>query len=164
MVCQRCKKKDATVHLTEIVPESGEKVEKHYCDDCAEEEGVTMKPYAVPLNELLSSFVAASSGIQELAELKCDQCGMGFVEFRQHGLLGCPNDYEVFEKPLQMLIERAHEGADHHVGKKPNQSSQAAERQIELSRLRRDLDAAVQREDYETAAELRDKIKTVQGE
>lgn len=163
MVCQRCKKQEATVHLTEISPQTGEKMEKHLCDSCAQEEGVTIKSTPPPLNELLNSFVMASSGIQELAELKCDHCGMSFLEFRNQGLLGCPQDYDVFGKGLAILIERAHEGGTHHVGKRPNQSDETADRQRNLSRLRRELDAAVEREDYEVAARLRDEIKTLEG-
>ena len=164
MVCQRCKKQDATVHLTEIAPQSEEKVEKHLCDNCAQEEGVTIKAQPLPLNELLNNFVMASSGIQELAELKCDQCGMTFLEFRNQGLLGCPNDYDIFGKALSVLVERAHEGATHHVGKRPHQSNEAADRQRTLSRLRRELDAAVQQENYELAAQLRDEIRTMQDD
>jgi protein arginine kinase activator len=163
MLCQRCKKQEATVHLTDIAPQSGEKKEKHLCDTCAQQEGVTIKPHPLPLNELLNSFVMASSGIQELVELKCEHCGLSFVEFRNQGLLGCPHDYEVFTKPLQALIERAHEGATHHVGKRPRHSDQVASRQQDLSRLRRELDAAVEREDYRLAAKLRDGIRALQG-
>lgn len=159
MLCQRCKKNTATVHLTEIVKNT--KREKHLCDKCAAQEGVTVKAH-VPLNELLANFVMAQSGARELAKLTCPECGMTFAEFRNHGLLGCPADYDAFAKALGPLLERAHEGASHHVGKVPARAGAEQVKQIELIRLRRELNAAVQREDYETAARLRDQIKDLQ--
>lgn len=161
MLCQRCKKHSATVHLTEIV--KSEKRERHLCEKCAAEEGVTMQQH-VPLNELLTSFLVAQAGAQELASLACPECGMTFVEYRNRGLLGCPNDYEVFEKALTPLIERAHEGGTHHVGKVPRGRSDGANRQRELLRLRRELNNAVQCEDYEKAARLRDRIQMLESQ
>ena len=43
MLCQRCNKTPATVHLTDIVPPDGEKRERHLCERCAAEEGVTVQ-------------------------------------------------------------------------------------------------------------------------
>ncbi|MGB9625566.1 MAG: UvrB/UvrC motif-containing protein [Phycisphaerae bacterium] len=161
MLCQRCKKQSATVHLTEII--NAEKREKHLCEKCAAEEGVTMKQH-IPLNELLTSFLVAQAGAQEIANLTCPECGMTFVEYRNQGLLGCPNDYDAFEKALTPLIQHAHEGGTHHVGKVPRHRAGTAGRQTELLRLRRELNAAVQREDYERAAELRDRIQTLESQ
>lgn len=162
MRCQRCKKKQATVHLTDIVKD--EKLEKHLCDECAQAESLTMKSHT-PINEMLASFVMQQSGAQELAELKCEQCGTTFVEFRNNGLLGCSNDYDVFEEALVPLLERAHgEGATHHVGKTPKGDTDGmAKRQRELLGLKRQLDEAVKHEEYETAASLRDQIKSIEA-
>ena len=84
---------------------------------------------------------------------------MNFAQFRQQGLLGCPHDYDAFEKVLGPLISQAHEGATEHVGKVPSKAGAGRQHQHELMRLRRELDAAVAREDYERAAELRDQLK-----
>jgi protein arginine kinase activator len=159
--CQRCKKTNATVHLTDIV--KNEKRERHLCDQCAEQEGITIKTHT-PINQLLTSFVLQQAGAQELAGLTCEQCGTTFLEFRNSGLLGCPNDYDAFEKALLPLLERAHgEGATHHVGKVPKgRTDETDHRQREKMRLRRELDQAIKREDYEAAARLRDEIKMVE--
>lgn len=161
MICQRCKKHSATVHLTEIV--KSEKREKHLCEKCAAEEGVTMKQH-VPLHELLASFLVSQAGAQEMASLTCPDCGMTFVEYRNHGLLGCPKDYDVFEAALMPMIQHAHEGGTEHVGKVPNNRGSGDSRQTELTRLRRELNVAVQREDYEKAAELRDRIHALESQ
>jgi len=161
-LCQRCGKNEATVHLTDILKPGGEKRERHLCEECAAEEGIAAK-HPVSLSDLLTGFLMAQAGAQELAELTCEQCGMTFVEFRNRGLLGCPNDYTVFAKALDPLIQRAHEGGTQHVGKVPKRSGQAIKRQQELLTLRRELTAAVEREDYERAAELRDRIRSLES-
>lgn len=161
MLCQRCKKATATVHLTDIPKHSGDKIERHLCDDCALAEGVTFKPHLPPLNELLTNFVLSQA--QALDELRCDECGTTFSEFRSQGLLGCPNDYVAFEEVLSPLIAQAHENGTHHVGKIPPTRPRSEVRQRELARLKRELGAAVAREDYETAARLRDQIKTAES-
>ena len=113
--CDKCDK-PATIYLTEIL--EGQKIQKHLCEECAAAEGITVKTN-VPVSQLLEELVMQSAGGPQAAELKCDVCGMTFREFRQHGLLGCPNDYEVFSRPLDNLLQRAHGGSLHHIGKTP---------------------------------------------
>lgn len=162
--CQSCKKQPATVHLTDIV-QGGEKRERHLCEQCAQEEGIMPKAQMhVPINELLAGLVVNKASIQQLADLTCPQCGATFVEFRNSGLLGCPADYDAFEKALIPLIERAHEGASHHIGKVPMRLGAPRSSENELVRLRRRLAKAVEAEQYEEAAKLRDKIKTRESE
>ncbi len=161
-VCQRCGKNAATIHLTDILKPGGERRERHLCEECAIDEGVTAKAHT-PINELLTNFLMVQAGAQELAQLSCDQCGMTFVEFRNRGLLGCPNDYVVFAKALGPLIERAHEGGTQHVGKIPSRFGGTMKQQQELAKLRQELNAAIEREDYEEAAKLRDRIRSTEA-
>ena len=162
MLCARCKKRQATVHLTEVI--EGKKIEKHLCEQCAVEEGITIKSH-VSLNDLLSNFLQSQGAAsEEASSLICPECGVSFMEFRQNGLLGCPNDYEVFAKPLEPLLERAHGGAAVHIGKLPARAGVDDRRHHDLIRLRRQLDEAVKVEDYETAAHLRDEIRALDGD
>lgn len=162
LACQACKKHPAVVHLTDITPE-GEKRERHLCEQCAQREGATPKPQGpVPLNELLAGLTMNKQSIQQLAEMSCTQCGMTFVEFRHSGLLGCSADYDAFENALIQLIERAHEGASHHIGKVPRRLGTPRETENDLIRLKRELTRAVDDENYEEAAKLRDRIKTLE--
>lgn len=167
ILCQLCKNSPATVHVTDITPPNGEKRERHLCESCAEEEGITMKQHE-PINTILAKFVQqkVGSGAQELANLTCPKCGVSFREFRVQGLFGCPHDYEVFAEYIAPLIERAHGGATHHIGKVPRRlgAQEGAGDEGELLRLRRRLNEAVETEDYEAAAKLRDQIKTVQSD
>ncbi len=162
-LCERCKKAQATFHLTNIDRE-GDKVERHLCDSCATDEGLLnpSKP-TVDLNELLESFVASGqSARSELSNLVCEDCGISYVEFRNQGQLGCGRDYDVFAEPLARLIERTHDGGAAHVGKTPKSLGLARKPHEDLRRLRKQLDDAVAAEDYERAAELRDRIRALE--
>jgi protein arginine kinase activator len=163
LACQACQKQPATVHLTEIGPAGGEKRERHLCETCAQKEGVTPKASSpVTIHEMLSSLASQKASIQQLAELACPHCKMTFVEFRNDGLLGCPADYDAFEKALIPLVERAHEGASHHIGKVPRRLGAPVAADNDLLRLRRELSRAVDDEKYEEAARIRDQIRTLE--
>ncbi|MBN2269417.1 MAG: UvrB/UvrC motif-containing protein [Sedimentisphaerales bacterium] len=160
MQCQICNNRDATIHLTEIT--DGARSEMHICEQCAAEQGIAVKSH-IPINELLSSLLAAQPADDELSdpseqEAACPICGFTLDQFRKEGVLGCPNDYEVFAKSLQPLIERAHCGKIAHSGKLPSRTSLDTKKQVRLLNLRRQLELAVRNEDYELAAKLRDNI------
>ena len=164
MKCENCKEKPATIHLTEIV--NGHRNEKHLCQRCAEQEGVTVKSQ-ISLNELLTSLLAAQEpkseeNLEELAQLKCPNCGITLEQFRRQAVLGCPHDYEVFSQILEPVIAKAHGGNSTHRGKVPAHVGQTVKNQSELLELKQQLSEAVTTEDYETAARLRDKIKQLQ--
>ncbi len=163
--CDKCSR-PATHHSVEIV--KGEKIEKHLCDAHAAEEGLSLQAVHTPINELLTNFVKLHAGVESdddtktAGDLVCDQCGITFSDFRESSLLGCPHCYTTFEAPLGPLLERAHEGGTHHIGKVPRRAGVAEQRQAQLSRLRRRLDDAVEAEDYELAAQLRDELTTME--
>jgi protein arginine kinase activator len=161
MKCQLCDKR-STVHLTEIV--KGKKREIHLCQGCAKEQEISVKVnFTLPdlLQGLISSHVGQAS--DELAKLTCPACGIGFMEFRTGGRLGCAADYDVFQRGLAPLIEKLH-GAAQHVGKTPHRSDADLEYQAELTDLRRQLRAAVDTENYEEAARLRDLLREKEKE
>ena len=159
-LCQLCQEAKATVHITDTLPE---KRERHLCEGCAEKEGVIIKQHPQTTNEILQQFIKHKTGLGSAGKLACADCGMTFREFHLKGLLGCPQDYKVFEEALLPLIERAHEGASRHIGKIPLAAGDAVRKRGELLRLRKELDQAVQQEDYEQAASIRDKIQAVES-
>ena len=167
--CEHCNKAK-TVHVTEI--KAGQKIEKHLCKDCPlvnEGVGGAGGKGHQPINELLSNFVLAHSGgtAVRAGNKACDVCGTTWQKFKENGLLGCDNDYAVFEEELTPLLKRAHEGATHHTGKVParraGEGAVRAKRPPTVGRLRRDLQRAVESEDYEAAAKLRDQIAAAEG-
>ncbi len=154
MLCQRCHKQQATIHLTEIL--NDEKRERHLCEDCAREEGVAIKAQ-INLQDILSGMLEAHESTGRDASLCCPDCGITYAEFRSQGRLGCPHDYEVFAEPLQEVLEKVH-GATEHVGKLPQRAGSDSRGQRELMQLRRQLQDAVETERYEEAARIRDLI------
>lgn len=171
MQCELCKTKTATVHLTEII--DGARTESHLCQQCAQKEGISVKSQ-LSLNELLSSLIAAHQQTdgQDAGDItkSCPICGITMDMFRKQAVLGCPNDYEVFGKNLEQLIEKAHDGNCTHKGKVPaNVSPQeilnnadSTNKADEKEELKRQLEEAVTAEKYELAAKLRDRLKTMQ--
>lgn len=165
MKCENCNN-PATHHLTEIM--GGKRVEKHLCESCAAAlEGIGQPKGHTPIDQLLSNFVMAQSGGQLKEQTQtCDTCGMTWAEFRQSGVLGCANDYRAFERELAPLIQRAHEGATHHVGKVPTRrgsTNLAPKRRIDTDKLKKDLQRAIEAEDYERAAKIRDQIRNAEA-
>ncbi len=156
--CDKCDK-PASVYLTEI--EGGQKIQKHLCEDCAAAEGITVKSN-MPISQLLEDFILQGSGSAP-NDLRCDVCGMTFKEFRQQGLLGCPNDYDAFASALDPLLQRAQEGSCQHMGKVPHHADDGQKRHNAILRLRAELRAAVTAEDYERAAAVRDQIKELEN-
>jgi len=162
--CDECDR-PATHHSVEIV--KGQKIEKHLCDQHAAEQGMTVSAVHAPINELLTNFVKLHSGAAEKKsadDLTCEDCGLSFKEFREASVLGCPGCYAAFEQPLGQMIERAHEGATHHLGKVPQHAGRDEHRSAQMLRLRKRLDQAVSSEDYELAAKLRDELRTLEEE
>ena len=158
MKCDKCDR-PATVHLTEILGD--EKIEKHLCEDCAASEGITIKA-DIPISQLLEDFILQAADVEE-EPLVCDVCGLTFKEFRDEGVLGCPHDYEAFERGLGPMIQRAQGGAAEHVGKVPHRAEDAEKKHTAILRLRAELKTAIGAEDYERAAALRDQIKELDG-
>ncbi len=160
MQCEVCQSREATIHLTEI--SDGVRTETHLCEQCAREQGVAAKSY-IPLNELLSNLLNAgpkedAAGKSAESDTVCPHCGYTLNKFRDKAVLGCPYDYEVFEKELLPLIKKAHDGSTVHSGKIPSRMPRDKHKQMQIARLQQQLDDAVRKEDYELAAKLRDKL------
>ena len=156
MKCQRCPKA-AALHITEI--HSEDQVEElHLCEECAQKYLYEPGPTKETGIATAPSEEADDSGVSH----ECDVCGIKFVDFRNTGRLGCPHDYSLFREELLPLLENIH-GETRHVGKTPRQLPQNQQKQAELVNLRKQLGAAVNKEDYEEAARLRDLIRRAEG-
>jgi protein arginine kinase activator len=161
--CDSCGE-PATNHLTRV-EKGGQRREVHLCEACAEKQNVLHKQDPQQKLELnLSSFLQVLIGQQvgawseELSRKTCPICGIKFMEFRSEGRLGCPHDYEVFRSGLEPLLVRIHR-ATHHKGKRPKRGGDRALHYRDLLELRQQLKDAVDCEEYERAAKLRDLIR-----
>jgi len=158
MKCQRCTKQ-ATLHITEVLGEDRFE-EVHLCEECAK------KYLYEPQQKKNAAKTGGADGTEPdddvPAGVRCPACGLTFLEFRNHGRFGCPNDYEAFKGDLLPLMESVH-GEVRHSGKTPRRAPRAKTAQAELAQLRQQLQSLVNEENYEEAARVRDKIKQLEG-
>lgn len=161
MLCENCGQKEATVHFTQI--EKNEMQSFNLCEDCAAAKGMQpgLNIGSFPLTDFLAQM--GRPGADTAASGPCSFCNLTLDDFKKSGRLGCSHCYVAFESHLGGLLRRLH-GSTQHVGKVylPPDPSQT-EQQERLAGLRRKLDRAVQSEDFERAAQLRDLIRTLEA-
>lgn len=165
MLCQQCQKRDANVHLTQII--NGNKVEMYLCSQCADMKGQFAFSPQLNLGDFLWGMLNFTGNdgfaqIEQPQKLRCDVCGMSFDDFKKTGKLGCPNCYKVFSENLNPILRRLH-GNTEHIGKVPGKISHCIKYSDELEKLKAKLAEAISKEEYEDAAGLRDQIRSLEG-
>lgn len=169
MLCQNCQKNVATVQVTELLENDSadpEVREERLCEVCAQSKDLPHAPVAKKsVTDILKllQFSAQQTTTRRRNVPSCPDCGMTWEEFRKRGRLGCPRDYEVFEKPLRELLQRMH-GSLEHAGRVPGVSPDQLARRQRMNELKRDLDSAIRDEAYEEAAQIRDELKHLETE
>jgi len=165
MKCQYCEK-PATFHITELTEPSGPKV-MHLCEEHAR--SFLQKEASSPVASVAGALAKqlqlgqTKKEIEELDQKECPVCGISFFEFRSSGRLGCPYDYTFFESDLIPLLNNIHDSTE-HVGKRPRRLAASADSQARMIQLRREMEEAVDLEDYERASEIRDELKRMEEE
>jgi protein arginine kinase activator len=164
MVCDNCKERDAVINLTQVEHDS--KVTLHLCEQCAREKGV--ETGASVLNSPLGDFIKAmgKGGAALLPAssdgLRCPACGGTLKDFRESGRLGCDQCYVAFDFHLRDLLRRLH-GSSQHVGERYVAPGEAESNpKSQLLELRAQLRRAVESENFELAADLRDRIRVLE--
>ena len=159
MQCDNCKKKEATVHLTQIVDSKVLKID--LCESCAKESGV-QDTAGFSLADLLVGLGAGDEIKKEGPCARCPTCGLTQADFKKTGRLGCATCWETFAAGLAPLLKAMHKG-DHHVGKVPTRAAHTLVISENIRLLSAELDKAVRAEKYEEAAVLRDKIRELEA-
>jgi len=164
MYCEECKQKLAAVHMTQVY--NGNIIQSHLCEECAAKKGGFIfdpgNQFSIP--NLLSSIFGTSCSVGPAAtETKtCPACGMTFNDIRQTGKLGCSKCYQIFEQELEPTLRRIH-GNSRHIGKIPSRSGETVLIRRQLDVMKTQLQEAVNCEEYERAAEIRDSIKKMES-
>ena len=162
MSCDQCREREAVIHLTQIV--NDQVTTLHLCERCAAEKGVE-SPGSVAKTPLGSFLAAMGKEVEAPAPRTadtCARCGGSLQDFRESGRLGCPECWRAFEAPLRDLLRRLH-GSTLHVGERyADRHGAAGEPQVEVADLRERLRAAVESENFELAAELRDRLRVLE--
>ncbi len=152
MMCDECGANPAVIRLLTHV--DGNLTERNLCAQCVARLGrrTRLNPQA-----LLSALMGANGRANAL---RCPACGMMYSDFLANRRLGCPDCYQAFRKNLTPWLQGYH-GIARHRGGIPARAGAEARRICRLDALRRALSEAVDREDFEQAAELRDEIQTL---
>ncbi len=163
MICDNCHERDAVVNLTKV--ESGTVRQQHLCERCAAEQGVetTVATPKAALSDFLQAVnqqAVAAPGDQST----CHFCGATARDFRQSGRVGCARCYTAFERSLRELLRRLHGNAKHTGRKYVPPTAAVLEVAGNLGQLRDRLQRAIAAEQFELAAELRDRLRTAEGE
>ena len=162
MVCNVCGKSQATVHLTEIIDD--QITELHLCEECAQKKGAQMESH-FGLSDLLAGLADMGSQFNSKTKaeikLKCQKCGLTYEDFKKVGRLGCGECYTAFKEALVPLLKRIH-GSTQHFGKSPRKALKTVKAKNELQELKEKLQKAIQKEEFEEAAKLRDKVRELE--
>ena len=168
MLCEKCGKNEASVHLTRII--NGKKEEIHLCEKCARESShFNLDDNNLSFQSLLSGILNHNFSDNESSIFDknnsdnsiCQNCGLSYQEFAQSGLFGCEECFNYFDEKLDILFKRIH-GNIRHTGKRPASFLEKMEVESEISELKKEMQAAVEAENFERAAEIRDKIHAIE--
>lgn len=181
MLCERCKIREANIQYTEVI--NGVKKEHNFCSQCAKE--LDFGPYSAifdsdfPLGKLLSGLLGVGENheAEKAPQIICPTCKTSYEEFVKNSRFGCPDCYGVFDLLISDKMKQL-QGSAAHKGKTPrfhmesqeigtiqagDVSRAAADQPGDAEEQIRILDARLQealsREEYEIAAQCRDKIK-----
>ncbi len=162
MLCGECGKRPATVHITKV--ENGKKSDIHLCEQCAMQKNLFSISTSFSVNELLAGLLNSGGAVPKksdpVCDINCDICGLSYGKFKETGRFGCGNCYKVFGERLNPLFKKVH-GNTGHTGKIPNRAGGRIKVQREVEKLRQQLEEAVQNEEYEKAASIRDTIREI---
>ncbi len=161
MLCQNCQKRVANVQVTQVINNTKNVI--YLCEQCAREEGKVIIGSPFSVNDFFSGMIGipVRPSVAE-QQLVCDKCGMSYEEFKKVGKLGCENCYEVYGDKLAPILRRLHGNLQYH-GKVPKKVYETVKVSKEIDTLKEQLDKAVKCEEYEKAAELRDKIRALEN-
>lgn len=176
MLCEKCKKNNATFFFEENI--NGKKRSYALCQGCADELKKSGEiadtgslfdsfGFSSPLSNLhdslFGSLFAPGTQINHLGAKKtCPSCGSTLDDFRRLGKAGCGECYKTFSEELEGTIRSIHGNAKHS-GRAPASAKQKHAKENELKSLKKELKAAIDNEEFEQAAILRDKIKSLEG-
>lgn len=151
MLCDECKQKPATIYYKEVLPEKT--VELHLCETCAHKRGLLTSQKMSPI-EILQKLLKQRTAKD--AKVICSFCYLSLAEFKRLGRFGCSRCIETFRPHIQNLIKQIHQSAK-HVGRSPTSGEK---RGFEVFKLREQLKRALEKEAYEEAAEIRDRLRS----
>jgi protein arginine kinase activator len=169
MLCQECRRRPATVRMTTIV--DGQRSDVHLCEECARTRGELEfgGEAKISLGDMLAALLHQHGVVQppgagegQEGAAKCGTCGFSYEMFVKTGKLGCGACFAAFEPQMRQVLRHVH-GSTRHVGRMPRRTGGQLRREREMRGLRQELSQCVQREQFERAAEIRDRIRQLEA-
>jgi protein arginine kinase activator len=160
MKCDLCDGEEAIIFVQQVA--GSKAVELHLCADCAKKKGITAANGTIEfsVSNLLTSLLDGQRPLPEEVK-ECPVCGTTLSDIRKSGRLGCLECWSNFKGEIASLLRKR--GADpRHKGKYPKGILTSRSLVTDREDLKEMLKAAVDDEDYETAASLRDKLKALE--
>ncbi|WP_027339572.1 UvrB/UvrC motif-containing protein [Halonatronum saccharophilum] len=167
MFCQECQEADARVHLTKII--NGKKQEIYLCEGCARKKGDLDLGLSIDLSfnniltGLLNGKLHPNNSINHMNLSSCNECGLTYESFSKKGRLACSKCYGHFEERIDKALRRIH-SSNKHIGKIPKRVGEDIKIKKRIKSLKNKMDEAVNCEEFEQAAEIRDEIKRLKVE
>ena len=172
MLCEKCQKNPAIIHMKGLV--NGAMTEFHLCQECSF--NMVNMEMPIPLENIFKGIlesVQSMGGIQATigqsprpavrkAPGPCTVCGLSYEQFKSTGKLGCEACYQAFPKEIVALFKNVQGGSSHHEGKFPKRFGSQMRHQREVDKLRTALKLAIDDENFEEAASIRDQIRSLE--
>lgn len=161
MMCQLCGKRTANVCIN--IDMNGTKSRRFICDQCADKRKLRENPSGAAILALINDIRAADPQAEQNNNRCCPSCGISYKDIVKSSKLGCADCYESFSDVLEPILNTV---------TMPPQDTQiiridhstAPSRQEDIISLKKLLEQCVEREEYENAAKLRDRIAQLEAE
>lgn len=165
MICENCQQREASITITKV--QNGEKLEQHYCEECATQFhpfSFTEKEEPISLHQLLSGwFNMVQPKSSHVAPNKkassCPTCSLTYRQFLKQGKFGCADCYVAFAEHLPQILQRIQAGT-RHVDE--HQKSEREKQRGELKQLKEQLKQMIEQERFEEAITYRDQIRELE--
>ena len=169
MLCQNCGKHEATTHIKSVV--NGEYTQLHLCTACAGKLGYgdVFSGFGFDLGDFFGNFFSKPKGMISSSKTeRCEKCGMSFEEIVKSGKIGCAGCYEKFYEMLLPSVQRIH-GKTQHNGKtatvtEDKEIVKEKTKEEIIAELQAEMKTAIEEQNFERAAEIRDEIKAKEAE
>lgn len=170
MKCDICKKNQAIIHLEEQSNSGTRTI--NLCLECATEKGLNLDSDDVNnflfsmLQNIFSELPRKSKRTQlngfEQFELSCPACGKTMQAISDSGRIGCEICLSEFQKIIDIVLFKTNKSLDYK-GRLPEELQQKKDYKYKIRSLKLKLAKAVNTENYEEAAKIRDMIKHYQS-
>ena len=164
MLCEKCLKRPATVHMQKYI--NGQVTEIHLCQECAVQPDApfSFEQFLQGLLDMFSGMQQQENVSQQKPETayRCPVCGLSFEDFKRTGKLGCAECYQTFRREMDPILKNI-QGSNRHEGKYPQKAGAGMLNRRKIEKLKLELSKAIEEEQYENAAGLRDQIRGLEA-